>query len=227
MLWMLRLMKRKRNGLFYSKKEETINSISHGIGIAMGVIVSTLFLIKCYQAQNLWAACGVWLYLFGMGGSYLASTLYHSLKHHNPWKRRLRHWDHAAIYWHIAGSYSPIILIALREDGGWGWGLFGFVWLCAIIGTVVSFRKMEEHSYVETVCYILMGLSVLVIFKQLFALSPTACYWIIAEGVCYITGAAFYSLRKARYMHSVFHFFVLGGSACHMVAVWDILVKML
>ena len=139
-------MKRKRNGLFYSKKEETINSISHGIGIAMGVIVSTLFLIKCYQAQNLWAACGVWLYLFGMGGSYLASTLYHSLKHHNPWKRRLRHWDHAAIYWHIAGSYSPIILIALREDGGWGWGLFGFVWLCAIIGTVVSFRKMEEHS---------------------------------------------------------------------------------
>ena len=135
-------MKRKRNGLFYSKKEETINSISHGIGIAMGVIVSTLFLIKCYQAQNVWAACGVWLYLFGMGGSYLASTLYHSLKHHNPWKRRLRHWDHAAIYWHIAGSYSPIILIALREDGGWGWGLFGFVWLCAIIGTVVSFRKM-------------------------------------------------------------------------------------
>ena len=165
-------MKRKRNGLFYSKKEETINSISHGIGIAMGVIVSALFLIKCYQAQNLWAACGVWLYLFGMGGSYLASTLYHSLKHHNPWKRRLRHWDHAAIYWHIAGSYSPITLIALREDGGWGWGLFGFVWLCAIIGTVVSFRKMEEHSYVETVCYILMGLSVLVVFKQPFSPSP-------------------------------------------------------
>ena len=75
--------------------------------------------------------------------------------------------------------------------------------------------------------YILMGLSVLVVFKQLFALSPTACYWIIAEGVCYITGAAFYSLRKARYMHSDFHFFVLGGSACHMGAVWDILVKML
>ena len=91
-----------------------------------------------------------------------------------------------------------------------GLGLFGFVWLCAIIGTVVSFRKMEEHSYVETVCYILMGLSVLVVFKQLFALSPTACYWIIAEGVCYITGAAFYSLRKARYMHSVFPFLCIG-----------------
>ena len=203
-------MKRKRNGLFYSKKEETINSISHGIGIAMGVIVSALFLIKCYQAQNLWAACGVWLYLFGMGGSYLASTLYHSLKHHNPWKRRLRHWDHAAIYWHIAGSYSPITLIALREDGGWGWGLFGFVWLCAIIGTVVSFRKMEEHSYVETVCYILMGLSVLVVFKQLFALSPTACYWIIAEGVCYITGSRLLLLAQGTVHAFGFPFLCIG-----------------
>mgnify|MGYP000629932861 CR=1 FL=1 len=169
----------------------------------MGVIVSTLFLIKCYQAQNLWAACGVWLYLFGMGGSYLASTLYHSLKHHNPWKRRLRHWDHAAIYWHIAGSYSPITLIALREDGGWGWELFGFVWLYAIIGTVVSFRKMEEHSYVETVCYILMGLSVLVVFKQLFALSPQPATGLLPRGYATSTGSRLLLLAQARYMHSV------------------------
>ena len=197
MLWMLRLMKRKRNGLFYSKKEETINSISHGIGIAMGVIVSTLFLIKCYQAQNLWAACGVWLYLFGMGGSYLASTLYHSLKHHNPWKRRLRHWDHAAIYWHIAGSYSPITLIALREDGGWGWELFGFVWLCAIIGTVVSFRKMEEHSYVETVCYILIGAVRTGSIQAAFRPSPPQpATGLLPKEYANITGAAFYSLRK-------------------------------
>lgn len=149
------------------------------------------------------------------------------MKHHNPWKRRLRHWDHAAIYWHIAGSFSPITLVALRDDGPWGWILFGFVWTCAIAGTIVSFRKMKEHSYLETICYILMGLSVLVVFKQLFAISPNACYWIIAEGVCYITGAAFYSVRNTRYMHSVFHFFVLAGSICHLIAVWDILEKML
>lgn len=214
-------MKNKRSGLFYSQKEETVNSISHGIGFAMGVIVGIVFLIKSYQSGNLPAIFGVWLYLFGMGSSYLASTLYHALKYHNPWKRRLRHWDHAAIYWHIAGSYSPITLVALKDESGWG--LFGFVWLCALIGTVVSFRKMKEHSHVETACYILMGLSVLAVFKQLFAISPAACYWIIAEGICYITGAAFYSLQKARYMHSVFHFFVLGGSACHMAAIWKIL----
>ena len=217
---------KRRHGLFYSRGEETLNSISHGIGIAMGVIVGTLFLIKCNQAHDPWATFGVWLYLFGMGSSYIASTLYHSLKHHNPWKPRLRHWDHAAIYWHIAGSFSPVTLIALRGDGLWGWALFGFVWLSALAGTIVSFRKMKEHSHLETICYILMGLSVLVVFKPLFAVAEVSVYWIIAEGVCYITGAAFYSLRKTRYMHSVFHFFVLGGSACHLVAVWDILVRM-
>lgn len=215
--------KRKRNGLFYSRGEETVNSLSHGIGISMAVIIGGFFLMKCYRAQDPWAILGMWLYLFGMGGSYLSSTLYHSLKHHNPWKRRLRHWDHAAIYWHIAGSFSPVTLIALRDEGLWGWGLFCFVWLCAVAGTIISFRKMKEHSYVETVCYILMGLSVLVVFKQLFAVAPVSCYWIIAEGVCYIGGAALYSIRSVRYMHSAFHFFVLAGSGCHLVAVWYIL----
>ena len=219
-------MNNKRSGLFYSKSEEQINSISHGAGLGMGVIVCTLFLVKCYQSGDLWGAFGVWLYLFGMGGSYLSSTLYHSMHHHNPWIRRFRHCDHPAIYWHIAGSFSPVTLIALRNDGIWGWSLFTFVWLCAIAGTVVSFRKMKEHSHLETICYILMGLSVLVVFKQLYAISPVACWWIIAEGVCYITGAVLYSIRT-RYMHSVFHFFVLGGSICHMIAIWDILEKML
>ena len=69
----------------------------------------------------------------------------------------------------------------------------------------------------------LMGLSVLVVFKQLFAVAPVSCYWIIGEGVCYISGAALYSIRSVRYMHSAFHFFVLAGSGCHLVAVWYIL----
>lgn len=212
--------KNKRSGLFYTKGEERVNTLSHAAGILMGIIVGTLFLVKCYRSGDSWAVLGIWLYLFGMLSSYLTSTLYHATKHHNPWKRRLRHWDHAAIYWHIAGSYSPVMLIALREDGAWGWGLFSFVWLCAIIGTIISFRKMKEHSYMETVCFIVMGLSVLVAFKPLFAVAEGTCYWMIAEGVCYITGAVFYSFRHIRYTHSIFHFFVLGGSACHLMAVW-------
>lgn len=176
--------KKKQNGLFYTKAEERINTLSHAAGILMGIIVGTIFLVKGYQSGNFWAVFGIWLYLFGMLGSYVSSTLYHALKYHNPWKKRLRNWDHAAIYWHIAGSYSPVTLIALRNEGAWGWGLFGFVWLCAIIGTIVSFRKMEEHSNVETICFIVMGLSVLVAFKPLYAIAEGTCYWMIAGAGC-------------------------------------------
>jgi hemolysin III len=86
---------------------------------------------------------------------------------------------------------------------------------------------MEEHSHIETVCFIVMGLSILAVFKALFAIAETSCYWIIAEGVCYITGTLFYSFRHIRYMHSVFHFFVLAGSACHLVAIWHVLEMLL
>ena len=194
----------------------------------MGVVFGVIFLVWCFQAENDWARVGVILYLFGMLGSYLASTLYHSMKHHSKWKERLRKWDHAAIYWHIAGSYSPLTLIALREQGYWGWSLFCFVWACAIAGTIISFIKLKEHSNVETFCFIGMGLSVLVAFKPLIdSVSTAAVTWIIAEGVSYIIGAVFYSLNKTKYMHSVFHFFVLAGSVCHIIAVWDVLMEYL
>ena len=212
----------------YTKKEEIWNATSHGGGILLGVVFGIIFLIWCFQSDNNWARVGVILYLFGMLGSYVASTLYHSMKHHSKWKERLRKWDHAAIYWHIAGSYSPLTLVALREQGYWGWSLFSFVWLCAIAGTIVSFIRLKEHSNLETLCFIGMGLSVLVAFKPLLAsVSTAAVSWIIAEGVCYITGAVFYSLNKKKYMHSVFHFFVLAGSVCHIIAVWDVLMEYL
>ena len=212
----------------YTKKEEIWNAASHGGGILMGVVFGIIFLVWCFQADNNWARVGVILYLFGMLASYVASTLYHSMKHHSKWKERLRKWDHAAIYWHIAGSYSPLTLTALRDQGYWGWSLFIFVWSCAIAGTIVSFIRLKEHSNLETFCFVGMGLSVLVAFKPLMdSVSEAAIIWLIAEGVSYITGAVFYSLNKTKYMHSVFHFFVLAGSVCHIIAVWDVLMQQL
>lgn len=215
--------------IFYTKHEERINTWSHAAGIMLGVVVGIGFLLWCWRADNSWAAIGVVLYLVGMLGSYVCSTVYHALPQH--WKARaiLRRFDHAAIYWHIAGSYSPITLVAMRDAGWWGWGLFCFVWLCAIAGTVMSFVNLKEHSHIETVCYVLMGLTVLVAFKPLMdCVIPAAVGWLIAEGVMYITGAVFYAVGPSRpYAHSVFHFFVLAGSLCHIICVWDVLVQYL
>ena len=192
----------------------------------MGVVFGTLFLYWCFTRGNGWATAGVILYLFGMLMSYIASTAYHALSAWSRWKERLRKWDHAAIYWHIAGSYSPITLIVLRDEGYWGGSLFCFIWACAIAGTVMSFARLKDHSNLETLAFVGMGLSVLVAFKPLIdALSTAAFVWIVAEGVCYIIGAVFYSINKRRFMHTVFHFFVLGGSICHIIAVWDILME--
>ena len=210
----------------YTKKEEIINTLSHSAGILLGIVVGIIFLVWCFKSDSDWARVGVILYLFGMLASYITSTVYHALPLRTKAKEVLRRFDHAAIYWQIAGSYSPITLIALREQGYWGWLLFSFVWLCAIAGTIISFKHLEEHSNVETFCFIGMGLSILIAFKPLVdSVSTAAFIWIIAEGVSYITGAAFYTMNKRRYMHSVFHFFVLAGSICHIIAVWDILME--
>ena len=89
----------------------------------------------------------------------------------------------------------------------------------------MSFRRLREHSNLETGCFVLMGLSCLVALKPLLDVIPESFAWIVAEGVCYITGALFYTLHQRPYMHSVFHFFVLAGSVCHIVAVWRILMN--
>ncbi len=215
--------------IIYSKREDALNSWSHAAGILLGVVVGAVFLMWCFRAGDSWAGTAVSLYLGGMLASYVSSTVYHAIPSSWPSREVWRRFDHAAIYWHIAGSYSPITLIAMRDAGWWGWGLFCFVWLAAIAGTVVSFIRLSEHSYIETACFVVMGLSCLVAFKPLMAcIEPAAMGWLIAEGVCYVTGAVIYAFSHNRpYIHSVFHLFVLAGSVCHIVCVWQVLMQYL
>lgn len=209
---------------FYTHKEELWNTWSHASGIVLALVVGILFIVWAAIQVDALAVWGVSLYLFGMLGSYVASTVYHALPADSRAKEHLRKWDHAAIYWHIAGSYSPLTLAVMWEQSWWGLALFIFVWVCAIIGTVTSFVNLKAHSNLETIGFCLMGLSVVVAFKPLLdSAGLVATSWVIAEGVCYITGAVFYSLRK-RFMHAVFHFFVLAGSICHIIAVWQALL---
>ncbi|MCF0179080.1 MAG: hemolysin III family protein [Bacteroidales bacterium] len=206
----------------YSKTEELLNTWSHAFGILGGMIMGIILMVWSVMHMDGYMIWGISLYMFGMIGSYIASTIYHALPVESKWKLRLRKWDHAAIYWHIAGSYSPLTLAVMWQQSVWGLILFIFVWSCAILGTIISFAKVKnKHNYFETIAFVGMGLSIIVAFKPLLDCAGLiAVSWIVAEGVCYITGAIFYSLRK-RFMHAVFHFFVLAGSACHIIAIWQ------
>lgn len=209
----------------YTKGEEIANSVSHGAGVLLGVVMGVLMMHVAIRDGNTWAIATVPLYLFGMLASYVSSTCYHACLHHLQRKALLRKFDHAAIYLHIAGTYSPLTLLLLRNSGYWGWGIFAFVWLCAAAGVLLSFRRLKEHSNLETACFVAMGASILVAFKPLAdAVRPAGhmdiIWWILAGGVSYIVGALFYSWHNVRYMHSLFHLFCLGGSVCHIVAIW-------
>lgn len=211
----------------YSVGEEIVNIATHGVGLAMAIAVCCYFLVRCV-GTNSWAVpFSLSLYLFGVVSSYLASVVYHSIPAaHEQAKARARTFDHAAIYWHIAGSYSPLTLIAMREGDApiWGIVIFSFVWLCAIVGTSLSFRKMKAQSYLETTCYVLMGLTILIAFKPFYdSCGLSVVLWVVGEGIAYIIGAVLYSFKKVPYIHSVFHLFVILGDICHMIATWQML----
>lgn len=211
----------------YTKGEEWVNALSHAVGVVGGIIVGSLFIAKGKEVGlDAWGMASLWLYMFGMLSSYIFSTSYHACSPSLPWKRRLRKLDHSAIYWHIAGSYSPLMLIALRDVGYWGWGIFIFCWVCAVAGTIVSFCALKKHNKIETICFVLMGLTIVVAMKQFWEAVPLGVFlWVVGEGVAYITGAVLYSFHKVKYIHAVFHFFVLLGTLCHMMAVWEVLAR--
>ena len=217
-------MKKKNT---YSFSEEIINTSTHAVGLAMAIAVSLFFLIQSGGAASWLVPLSLSLYLFGVSSSYAASVAYHAIP---PTKARAKAWarkfDHAAIYWHIAGSYTPLTRVAMRDGGEAMWGLviFIFVWLCAIVGTALSFRKMKAQSYLETTCYVLMGLTILIAFKPFYdSCGLSIVLWVVAEGVAYIAGAVLYSFKQIPYIHSGFHLFVILGDICHMVATWKML----
>lgn len=212
----------------YSYGEEVANTISHAIGIVMGLAAGGFLLVAASQGDEpLWKIATVLIYLMGMLTCYTVSSLYHGCRDKEK-KKLLQKYDHASIYVHIAATYTPFTLLLLRKEGAWGWIFFVFIWVVAAIGVCLSFRTSLKHSNIETVCYVVMGCSIFIAFKPLInALHSIgqieALYWLMLGGVSYIVGALFYSLAKKEYMHTVFHVFVLGGSICHILAIYMIL----
>ena len=211
----------------YTHSEEIANSVSHIFGALMALAICTFFIVKVIPSGSALAVVSMCLYFFGVVSSYVASSVYHACPANKEnSKYLLRKFDHAAIYWHIAGSYTPITLIAMYNHGAtmWAVGIFIFIWTCAILGTALTFRKIKSHSYFKTVCYVLMGLTILVAFRPLYdSVGLKVVLLIIAEGLSYIIGAVFYSFKKTKYMHFVFHVFVVLGDVFHMLAVWNVI----
>lgn len=211
---------------FYSREEEISNTISHALGILLGVGGGYILISAAIRNPDVWALPSVIVYLMGMLSSYITSTCYHASTNGHR-KSIWRKCDHAAIYLHIAGTYIPFILLILRNVGIWGWALFSFISLASVAGVILSFAKLKNHSNLETICFILMGCSILIAFKPLYEVlsmegKAQALYWLIAGGVSYIGGAIFYSWKR-KYMHTIFHLFVLGGSICHIISIYIIL----
>ena len=200
-----------------SLREEFANSASHGVAL-VAALVSVPFLLASARHQSAASFVGTMVFAATMVLLYLASTLYHAVPTGRA-KQVLQKLDHSAIYLFIAGTYTPFALGAL--SGAWGWSLFGAVWLLATIGITLKALDLLSHPWLSTGLYLAMGWLVIVAVVPLLERVPLpGVMWLMAGGVAYTVGVVFFVLdSRIRYSHSVWHGFVVLGTACHFVAV--------
>lgn len=196
----------------YSFSEELVNSITHGLGIAFSVFAFIFLFMKFWSSAG--SLVAVSIYSLTLIILYTGSTLYHSVKTPKL-KSSLRKFDHCSIFLLIAGTYTPLCTIYINGIGSKI--ILIFVWLLAIIGVIINMIDVNKFSKISLSCYILMGWSVVFIAKPTIqALSANQLKWLFAGGVFYTFGAVLYVLgKKMKYMHSIWHLFVLAGTVCH------------
>jgi hemolysin III len=197
--------------------EEIANSISHGLGAALAIAGLVLLTIRAAGVGSVREiVCAA---VFGASAIllYLSSTLYHSLSRTKAYRVMLS-FDHGSIYLLIAGTYTPFTLIGLR--GPLGWTLFGVVWSCAFIGVVVKSFFAGRWNALSTAMYLAMGWACVFAIKSMYLLLAHPVFaLLLAGGICYSAGIPFFA-SKRKYMHFIWHLWVLAGTACHFVAIW-------
>jgi len=198
-------------------REEIANAITHGIGAlasaAAGAVLVTLATLHGTRLQMISAI----IFCSSLVLLYTSSTLYHAIPSPAA-KRRLKVFDHCAIYMLIAGTYTPFALIGLR--GAVGWWLFGVSWGLAAIGMTFKLFFTGRFKLFSTLVYIGMGWMVVFAIRPMIENIPlSALVWLVVGGVAYTAGTLFYHNEKLRYSHAMWHLFVLAGSTCHFVAV--------
>ena len=201
-------------------KEELWNSITHGIGIPVAIAGIVLLVLNAIDrgTTSYWVAALV--YGLSVLWTYVASTIYHVSHRADDQTRYVLHLlDHTSIYFFIAGTYTPIALFAL--PGWWSSVILISVWSLAIIGLVYKLFFLGRFKKLSLAIYLLMGWLIIFAFRPLYESAPKELIiWILAGGAAYTLGTVFFSLRKLKYAHSVWHLLVLAGSICHFVGIY-------
>ncbi len=202
---------------YYSKTEEFLNVLTHGIGLLLSVW-ATIYLIRlALSTHNKLYIVGFSVFGICMILLYGASTFYHAVQEPKL-RRKLNILDHTAIYLLIAGTYTPFMLIVL--NGTWRIVMFSIVWGLALAGVVFKLFFTGRFSKLSTALYVALGWLVVIAYKPFIANAPQDCVdWIVLGGIFYTIGAVLYAVKKIPYNHAIFHFFVMFGTYFHFIAV--------
>ena len=200
-----------------SPREELANAISHGLGALAALAGGSVLITLSAAFGNGWQLAGAIVFSASLFLLYLASTLYH-VTSNLQWRGRLKVFDHCAIFILIAGTYTPFTLVGLREDGGW-W-LFAAIWTLAVAGVIFKLFFTGRFKGLSTAIYLGMGWMLLTALGPFLRQVPMdTILWLLAGGLSYTAGTYFYMHKRIPFAHAIWHGFVLGGSACHFVAV--------
>lgn len=205
-------------GLPQSTGEELANSISHGIGLVAAIIGAPILLLAAFRHGSVFFLIGTIVFVATMVLLYLGSMLYHAWPR-TPAKSLLQIFDHSAIFWLIAGTYTPFALGPLR--GVWGWTMLGIVWALAVFGALFKVTHgPDRYRKFAIALYLGMGWLAVVFLRPLALAVPLpVVLWLVAGGIVYTAGVLFFVNERLRYGHFVWHLFVLTGSSCHFAAV--------
>lgn len=202
----------------YTIGEEIWHCTIHGIGIILSiaglVILAALSAIK----GNAWTVVSTVVFGVSMVMLYTASTLYHAVPNEHA-KKVLKKFDHIAIYYLIAGTYTPFLLVTLR--GVVGWIIFGIIWSLAILGTILKLTLSGSGTKWWSIgLYLLMGWLIVFASKKVFYELPMSAFvFLLLGGLCYTFGVIFYVWKSKKYTHAIWHFMVLAGTIMHFFAV--------
>ncbi|MBR5232460.1 MAG: hemolysin III family protein [Clostridia bacterium] len=218
---MTRTKLRDRHLPDYTRGEELVNMISHIVGGGMGVIVLFVCLLLSILQRSAWGIVASAIYGLSFIQLYTISSVYHGLRPGTA-KKVLQVLDHCSIYLFIAGTYTPVMLCALRPvHPVWAWSLLGVVWGIAALAITFTAIDLKKYAVFSMICYIGMGWCVIAGIKPVIEVVPAAGLWLLVlGGIVYTLGAVAYGLgKKKRYMHSVFHIFCLLGSVLQALCI--------